>query len=77
MNEFPDTDSLSPFVPDFSILRKVREAADCTVSALVDLTGLDPATAFRYSDLRGVDWRGSEVAGLNIDGARIDALPSS
>jgi hypothetical protein len=65
---------ISRFKPKFERLRRVREAKSATIVELCRIAGLNPRTDFRYADLRGVDWRGTDVSAFDLSGALPSAL---
>ncbi|WP_341366461.1 hypothetical protein [Yoonia sp. BS5-3] len=61
------------FVPDFDALRAIRTVENPTIDELVSAAGLDPKEDLQYTDLRSVDWRGTNKSDYNLNGALLDS----
>ena len=54
---------------DFARLRAVREATSTNLGKLAQIAGLDPAKDFRFADLHGADWTGTDRDAFDLEGA--------
>jgi len=57
------------FVPNFMLIRRVRNASDPSIANLAKIAGLIPEMDFRYSDVSRVDWQGDAIEKLDLTGA--------
>lgn len=74
-DEVPLLSPLTNFKPDYALLHRIREATSGTVAHLAHVAGLDPARDFRYVDLRGLDWRGTDRSQFDVTGSTLDDEP--